>query len=176
MYYFLGIVTENDMLNGKFSPTFVLTPRNESAGKRADWIVRRVGKATILSKVLVTTLVGHDDMIDYVSKYRIRILKDHINFNIVIRGGLFWFPCDIYGIQCGPALFIKRVPDAAASQHPLRTLKAYRSRVVNMNELLTRDSSMIDLIHSHIKPKLSQKGRRGTNASKKGNRSSAGKA
>jgi hypothetical protein len=70
-----------------------------------------------MSKVLVTSLIGNEDMIDFLCSYRTR---DHMHNSkhfshektkkYYPHGGLFWFVCDKNGNPAGPALFIMKVP------------------------------------------------------------------
>jgi hypothetical protein len=72
-----------------------------------------------MSKVLVTSLLGNDDMIDFLCSYRTR---DHMHNDkhyshektkkYYPHGGMFWFECDKQGNPLGTATFIMQVPVA----------------------------------------------------------------
>jgi len=183
MYYYLAIVKKKDILNGNFIPSYILCKRLKPMQNRADWIIcQRERLEDAYPILLVGKLVGHEDMIDFMSKYRTRdksSLKNGHKTKAIQKyspeGGLFWFPCNIEGVQKGPALFIKRVPDKSikGDDQGFARLKEYRSRKIPLNQLFVHDDSMFDLIYSHIQPKLYQQ-RSGAHARQKGNRNSAG--
>ena len=167
MYYYLAIVKDKDILKGEIFPSYILCKTNGEKTTRAPWRVVRpdsvVGK---MPKVLVTTLTGHEEMIDFLSCYRTRDKmystyrrKTKKTRKYYPKGALFWFPCDIYGVQKGPALFIKRVPDPkykSATDKGFERLKMSMQRKPLMSEVLSADPSMVDLHTSHIKPRLVQ--------------------
>lgn len=66
-------------------------------------------RAFSLRKVLVTSIYGHEDMIDYLSIYRTQDKFKGEKF--YVKGALCWFETDQYGDPIGSVYFIKRIPD-----------------------------------------------------------------
>ena len=167
MYYYLAIVTNKNMLRGNIVPSYILCKTNGNAPTRSPWrVVRPESVVGAMPKVLVTTLVGHEEMIDFLSCYRTRdkMHSKHKRNGKAAKkyypvGALFWFPCDIYGYQRGPALFIKRVPDpkyTRAADQGFNRLKEFWNTKPLMSEVLSRDRTMYDIESSHVKPRLQQ--------------------
>lgn len=167
MYYYLAIVKKTDMRKGNIVPSYVLCKTKGTAESRAPWrVVQPDNTLGAMPKVLVTTLTGHEEMIDFLSCYRTRdtMYQTGRRKNKKMRkyypeGGLFWFPCDISGYQTGPALFIKRVPDTdigKVADQGFARLKAFWEKKPLMSEILTRDDHFYHLTSSNVKPKLRQ--------------------
>lgn len=165
MYYYLAIVKKADMQKGHFVPSYVLCKTSGQSKSRAPWrVVQPDNVLGAMPKVLVTTLTGHEEMIDFLSAYRTRDKmyqpgrrKSKKTRKYYPEGGLFWFPCDLSGYQKGPALFIKRVPDPTFSKtvdQGFTRLKAFWERKPVMSEILTRDERFYAL--ENVKPKLRQ--------------------
>ena len=167
MYYFLAIVKDKDLLKGNIVPSYILCKVKDPSPGYAPWRVYRPdnGYIVALQKVLVTSLLGHDEMIDFLSKYRTRDKapnrrgrRSRASYKFYPKGALFWFPCDIYGVQNGPALFIKRVPDKTIkgdnNDQGKQRYEAYLKYRPLMSEVLTRDKTMYPL--AVVKPKLAQ--------------------
>ena len=165
MYYFLAIVKQKDLLRGNIEPSYILCKANGTKDTRAPWrVVQPENTLGAMPKVLVTTLVGHEEMIDFLSCYRTRDRMYHAGRRnskktrkYYPEGGLFWFPCDISGFRKGPALFIKRVPDESIGREAdqgFNRLKAFWARKPVMSEILTRDSAFYGL--PNTKPRLPQ--------------------
>lgn len=165
MYYYLGLILDKDMKKGNFTPSYVLCKTNTVSETRAPWrIVKPGGTLGAMPKVLVTSLIGHEDMIDFMSSYRTRdkMYKVHGRHTKAMKkyypeGALFWFPCDISGIQKDAALFIKRVPDKKGqTDQGFTRLKERWNRVIPIKELLSREPAMLDMPYSDVRPKLRQ--------------------
>ena len=153
------------MLKGNFVPSYVLCKTRGTRDTRAPWRVVRPDNALgAMPKVLVSTIPGHEEMIDFMSAYRTRDRMYHkgkrkskATRKYCPDGALFWVPCDIEGIQKGPALFIKRVPDPLLRSQPdqgFARLKAFLEKRPLMSEILTKDVNFYAL--STVKPKLRQ--------------------
>lgn len=166
MYYFLAIVKKKDILNGNIVPSYILCKNQVTSDKRSPYrIVRPDNALSGMPKVLVTSLVGNDHLIDFMSAYRTRDKMYRVDKRktkamrkYYPEGALFWFPCDIEGRQKGPALFIKQVPDKniRETDKGFQRLKEALSKRPRMNETLSQEPGMLDLTFSHIKPKLKQ--------------------
>ena len=100
-----------------------------------------------MPKALVRELEGHEDMIAFLSNFRTR---DHMHGarrwkhertkKYYPEGALFWFECDVYGRQNGPAYYIKHVPDPSADRdEAFRNLLQERERIPDVKELLLRE-------------------------------------
>lgn len=61
-----------------------------------------------IPKAMVTSMIGHEDMIDYMSSYRTQ--DKMYGKHYVPCGALFWFTCNQYGDFTGSCYFIKKVP------------------------------------------------------------------
>ena len=173
MYYYLGLILDKDIKIGNFSPSFVLCKQNKQSETRAPWrMVRPDGAQGKMPKLLVTSFNGHEDMIDFMSAYRTRDKmykkgrgkRSKAMMKYYPKGALFWFPCDIYGIQKDAALFIKRVPDKKHTGNTnffkqdqgftrLKQAWAYRPSI---KEILSHEPAHLDMPYSNIKPKLRQ--------------------
>ena len=118
--YFLGIVTDANMLEGIITPGYVLCKANGKSENRSGWRVTNLTLGPpkmMLPKLLVNSPTGHDEMIDFLSHFRTR---EHMHGDnnytheatkkYYPHGALFWFECNKYGDQTGHALFVKRVP------------------------------------------------------------------
>lgn len=165
MYYFLALVKDKDLLKGNIVPSYILCKVSNPSQNYAPWRVYRPdnGQIVALKKVLVTSLVGHEEMVDFLSRYRTRDKapnrrgkRSRASYKFYPKGALFWFPCDIYGVQKGPALFIKRVPDKSIKQSDQgkQRYESFLQYRPLMSEVLTRDKTMYPL--AVVKPKLAQ--------------------
>ena len=167
MYYFLAIVKQKDMKNGNIIPSYILCKDSGTSENRAPWrIIQPGSQVSHLPKVLVTSLIGNETMIDFMSAYRTRDKnymthrKGKATQKYYPEGALFWFPCDIYGNIKGAALYIKHVPDPelkklGADQGFARYKEAIAKRP-RTSEKFIKDKHMYDLKDSNVKPKLRQ--------------------
>lgn len=167
MYYYLAIVKKKDLLRGEIIPSYILCKTQGTSEARAPWrVAQRESTLGAMPKVLVTMPYGHEEMIDFLSAYRTRDKMYHPGTRKTKKtrkyypeGALFWFPCDLEGVQKGPALFIKRVPDPVIGREAdqgFNRLKAFWARKQLMSETLSKDGALVDMPHSHVKPKLRQ--------------------
>ena len=124
--YFLGIVTRENMNRGLIIPAYILCQHGGMSEKRSQWIVTKSYKPSgrYLPMVLVRTPYGHDDMCDFLNAYRTReygstnkkVPKSYKKKYMVV-GGIFWFECDKYGRQTGPAIFVRKIPVKNSSRY-----------------------------------------------------------
>ena len=92
------------------------------------------------------TLTGNEAFISLMVNYRRRDHKISDGFAPELckkyypKGALFYFECDEYGRQTGPAVFIKRVPDptAAGTDKGWEMYTKISSYVPSIPELLSR--------------------------------------
>ena len=116
MYWFLAIVKKEDVEAGNWVPSYILCSSHGQKKTRSPWrVIKDMKTFGNMPKVLVTTPIGQDAMIAFLSNYRTR---DHMHGSYYRstkkyypEGLLCWFPCDKYGTQQGPALIVKKVPD-----------------------------------------------------------------
>ena len=164
--YFLAIVSQEDLLNGNIVPSYILCKSNGSAESRSSWRVYRantsIGKE---SRVLVPWAKGNDAMISFLSRYRTR---DHMHKaryyhhvhtkKYYPHGALFWFECNEYGEETGPAVFVKCVPDHsfAKQDSSKQRLEQALSYSPSLGELFSRNPWAMDLHESGVKPKAMQ--------------------
>lgn len=175
MYYFLAIVSQDDLLKGDIAPSYIVCQSHGTSENRSSWRVIRQDKSNKLlrnmNKVLVTSLLGNDLLIDFMCNYRTR---DHAHGDprysyeetrkYYPKGALFWFECNKYGEPLGTAIFIIKVPlnknvRFAESDGGFNRLKAAISVKPKLNEVLANEPNYETDIYSKIKPKLVQRGR-----------------
>ena len=112
-----------------------------------------------IPKALVTSMIGHEDMIDYMSTYR---SPDKFKGKqYLARGGLFWFTCNQYGDLTGSCYFIKRVPDEELlkeSFHGLgyRKVIKKKKKTLTVPQIFCEDKYLAKDILNEIRPKLKQ--------------------
>lgn len=153
------------MKRGNFTPQFVLCVVSQTTGARAPWrVIQSNVRMEEYPKLLVTSLTGriNDIMIEFMSHYRTRdkaynrrTRRFRSSKKYYPKGALFWVPCDIDGVQRGPALFVKRVPDPGGKQdRGMALLKERFSQVPPLKEILCSDPHYYTL--NTVKPKLRQ--------------------
>ena len=169
MYHFLGIVTEEDLLSGSISPSYVLCQSHGESQARSGWrVIKQTGKNNFsgMNKVLVKTLSGNEDMINFLLSYRTR---DHMHGDKYYtheetkkyypKGALFWFACNQYGEPAGYAILITRVPAPVKekSDSGFQRLKESMARVPPVKTILSREPACEMNPYSNVKPKLPQR-------------------
>lgn len=169
MYAFLAIVSQQDLNAGNIVPSFVLCQSHGMSAARSGWrIVRQNTGLSRMPKVLVTSLTGNEHMIDFMSSYRTR---DHMHGDTAYtheetkkyypKGALFWFICDRYGDELGPAVFIKCVPvKKGPTDSGYRRLLEGQAKRPLWSKIFTRESGFMPLGTSGIKAILPQSGGR----------------
>lgn len=176
MYYFLGIVVDEDILRGDMSPSYIVCQSHGTSEKRSGWRVIRQDKTNKvlrnMNKVLVKSLIGNDLLIEYMCNYRTR---DHMHGDkkykhedtkkYFPKGALFWFECNQYGEPNGTAIFIKKVPvnpDVSFFELDIgfRKLKEAKKTKPKLKEILSKEPTYEINDYSNIKPRLVQQRRR----------------
>ena len=95
-----------------------------------------------LSKVLVTSIYGHDDMLDYLSDYRTQDKMRGVHY--YPKGALCWFETNQYGDPTGSLYIARMIPDMEYLSLPKKQrgyqqlLKRY-NRKLSIKELFTRE-------------------------------------
>lgn len=168
MYCFLGIVAQQDQQEGEIAPSFILCQAHGVSKKRSGWRVVRQDKTNPLCdmpKVLVTELIGHDDMIDFQCAYRTR---DHMHGDkkydyeetkkYYPKGALFWFECNKFGEPLGSAVFIEKIPRKIKGKTDggMQRLEAARAYIRPLKLALAREPTCEVNPYSCIKPRLKQ--------------------
>lgn len=160
MYYFLAIVLEQDVLNGAFSPAYVLCQSYTTSETRSGWrIISQVDGAPTskLPRVLVTEVLGHQDMVDFMSSYQ---RTDSNGKHFHPRGALCWFSCNQYGDPTGETVFVKFVPEFIwifdFDKKGYQKLKKDRAKVKTYKELLTSEPSAEVMMFTDTKLRLHQ--------------------
>lgn len=168
MYWFLAIVKKEDVEAGNWKPSYILCSSHGKKDTRSPWrVIKDVKTFENMPKVLVTSPLGNDEMVDFLSFYRTR---DHMHGSnhrntkkYYPEGILCWFPCDRHGEQKGPALLVKNVPDKSRRNRegsPDRGLDVYRQMLEREKEgklssqVLSASHGFEDLIC--VKPVLFQ--------------------
>lgn len=167
--YFLAIVADEDVKNGNFVPSYVLCKSCGTSQNRSPWRVYREDLARNVPRVLVRSMNGKEQMIDFLSQYRTR---DHMHglkrYDHLLtkkyhpKGALCWFECNEYGEQTGPAVFIKRVPDEriVGNDGGFQRLKKTLLTQPTLCDIFSRATDFMPLVFSGVKPKLHQTIRR----------------
>ncbi len=109
-----------------------------------------------LSKLLVTYLYGHEDMLDYFSDFRTQDKMGGIHY--YPKGALCWFETNQYGDLLNSVYLVRLIPDMKMVELPmtqrgLRRLKAQQNKKKTLNEILTKEKNDTEIIET-IKPKL----------------------
>lgn len=109
MLWFLGYVSEQDLKKNVYIPSFILrkTPNNTY---NSGWTFTIEDKERPNPKILFNNINDHNSIaaINFTSSYSFRRTKN--SKREILKGALFWFPCDENGDQIQPPLFIIRVP------------------------------------------------------------------
>lgn len=105
MPYLLGVITDEKIYNGIYTPDYVLH-RTKSRDRRIPLRILR-DKIVRESVLIFPTMTGNDEYIEYMSYVRTRNTayeKERRKANdlkYVIKGWLCWFSCDRYGKTTG---------------------------------------------------------------------------
>lgn len=147
MFYYLGIIKEEDVRKGNYEASFILCQSKGTSEKRSGWrVIKTKSTYVTMPKVLVNNMYGNEAMIDFLSKYRTR---DHMHnskyrhektLKYYPKGWLCWFECNKYGVPSGNVLYIKNVPDKSVSKKAdtgFINLKAEIGKEPTKTELLT---------------------------------------
>lgn len=126
-------------------------------------------------KVLVTSMFGHEDMLDYLSTYRTQD-KFH-GPHYYPKGALCWFETNQYGDPNGTIYYVRKIPDIKMFAIPQRQrgfkrFMKQQKKKLNYNELLARelpDTEQWTYDKKHLVQSMREVKQ---NASKKGNRNS----
>lgn len=144
---FLAIVADEDLRRGVIEPSYILCKQKEGSA-RTGYIVIKGDNPWLerIPKVLVSDLSQHDELIHFMSNYRAREYnnrhrKDGFRKKYHPKGALFWFPCDIYGVQdrSQAPVFIKHVPD--------KSFPTDGTKQILEQELEAKDCDMWRLTH-----------------------------
>ena len=144
MYYFLAITLDGNVRDGTFWPAYVLCKSWTSSDKRSGWQIIHYEEGIptrSLPKVIVTEILGHEEMIQFMSSYQKVDSKTHKHFHP--HGALCWYECNQYGDPTGVVYFIKRVPEWRMiynfAERGWQQLKRTLARRPELNELLNSD-------------------------------------
>lgn len=165
MYWFLAIVKKEDGKHGNFLPYYVLCKSKGTSENRSGLRVVKYGSSLYkMNRALVTDINRNNHLIDFMSNYRTR---DHMHGSKHYRhkstmkyypqGYLCWFPCNAYGEQIGPPLFVKTVPDPPKGSNTddgFQNLKEFMEYRPTVSELVTEDPSFETI--STVKPTFAQ--------------------
>ena len=96
-----------------------------------------------LPKVLVTSIYGHDDMLDYLSDYRTQDKMRGVHY--YPSGALCWFETNQYGDPNGSVYYVRKIPDMKLLETPRRQrgykkLMKQKCKRNNLKENLTKES------------------------------------
>lgn len=148
--FFLGILTDQSMHAGITSPDFVLCHNGNA--KERHWMVYMTGTVKLPPRVLVTTMEGHDDLVQFLVSHRActpysrRKRKKAYKKRYTPKGAIFWYECDIYGARTGPCYFVKRVGDFVDDIN--HTERDFRVKI--LNESLERQKDVPELLTENV--------------------------
>lgn len=149
VYYFLAIVLDANIKDGTFWPAYVLCKSWTTNEKRSGWrIVHYVDgiPSSNLPKVLVTEILGHEPMIQFMSSYQKVDSKTRKHFHPY--GALCWFSCNRYGDPTGDVYFVKKVPE-------FRWIFDFKNRgFQQLKKTLTEQPKLKDLFTSDLNLEL----------------------
>ena len=160
MHYFLGLVTREDCICGNINPSYVLISTGALTTERSPWHVARIGLNHECDKrVLATSLLGNEIMIDYMSNYRTKVdTRAGCYKKFFPKGSLFWFECDRKGNRTGKAIYIKNVPDKRGRYNDdgWQNMRKKLLHTYSIPELLTKDERFYSNRDSGIAPLIMQ--------------------
>ena len=109
-----------------------------------------------LPKVLVTSIYGHDDMLDYLSDYRTQDKMRGVHY--YPSGALCWFETNQYGDPLGPVYYARKIPDMKLLEIPRRQrenkkLKLEQKKVISLKEKLVKQNADMEL-RPTVKPRF----------------------
>lgn len=128
---------ERDVKNGSFWPSYVLCSAVTTSSKRSGWrVVKQFSGNTKfkLPKVLVTSIYGHDDMVNYLSDYRTQDKMHGVHY--YPKGALCWFETNQYGDFLGSVYYIKQIPDMKLLELP-KNERGYKKLLAQQKKKLT---------------------------------------
>jgi len=135
---------DRDINNGSFWPSYVLCFAQTTSDKRSGYrVVKQFGGESKfnLPKVLVTSIYGHDDMLDYLSDYRTQDSFKGVHY--YPSGALCWFECNRYGDPLGAVYYVRKIPDmklldVPRRQRGLNKLLKQQQKKLTLNETLSK--------------------------------------
>ena len=164
MFAFLGIIARDDFEKGITFPSYYLCKTTPRTGYTAGYrVVAADCKFRNSTKVLVTTLTGHEDLIEYMSCFRTAYYprnKKKLAENrkrIFVRGALCWFPCNRFGERIGdqPPIFITMVPLKERKAEKGKTrMEEIRKRKRKLNSVLAEEKNALIPDTFNVKRKL----------------------
>ena len=110
-----------------------------------------------IPKAMVTSMFGHEDMIDYMATYRTQDKWKGKHYTP--EGALFWFTCNRYGDFTGSCYFVKKVPDPellAKSYYGTGYRKMKPKTKPTLPKVLVDDPRVEKHKCSFVKPRLYQ--------------------
>ncbi len=122
-------------------------------------IVAMDSKFKNMTKVLVTSFTGHEDLIEYMSNFRsIRYYRKRDRDRFMVRGAMFWFPCNQYGERTNETpVFITMVPlGNRRPEEGKRRLEQEREKqsVKPWNKLLSDEPAALESEYLNVKKQM----------------------
>lgn len=133
---------------------------NTTSTKRSGWrVLKQFGKRKQqdLRKILVTSIHGHEDMLDYLSDYRTQ--DSFKGKHYYPSGALCWFETNKYGDPIGSVYYVRKIPDLNLLALPLKQrgykkLIEQKNKKKNINEILAKEIDLEE--RSFKKPQIHQ--------------------
>lgn len=129
MYFFLGIISKENMNKGIFIPSEILCKKKDEIQKV------NISKIKNYPLILTDSYIGHEDLYDYFREKN------------TLKGGLFWFMCNKFGDRTGPVIYITNTP------------VCLEKTIVNteIKTTLSKEPNCIPIKESEVKKIIAQK-------------------
>ena len=101
-----------------------------------------------LQKVLVTSIFGHDDLLDYLSDYRTQDKYKGVHYHP--SGALCWFACNQYGDPTGMVYYARKIPDMKLLEIPRRK-RGFR-KLLQKTKYLVKDNFIRENVDTEVWP------------------------
>ena len=151
-------------MEGSFWPSYILCRSFTTSEKRSGYRIVKMFEgmpASKLPRVLFTEVVGHEDMIGFMSSYQ---CQDSKGKHYHPHGYLCWYECNRYGDPTGQVIPIKRVPEYVwifdFSNKGYQKLKKDQSKVWRLSEVIAKEPRASPLETSEVKFRLAQRTKR----------------
>lgn len=153
------------MNNGTFWPSYILCQARTTSESRSGWrIIKQLDgtPSSSLARILVTEMLGHEDMIKFMSSYQTQDKKGGKHYHP--HGYLCWYECDRYGDPTGVVHPIKKVPEYVYiynfKDKGFQQLKKDREKKKTLQEVLSAEPRTTPLNTSDVQLKVHQQSHR----------------
>ena len=162
-YYFLALVTQNDIIDGSFTPSIVLCKSFTTSDSRTGYVAVKTVNGKLVRnqpKLLVTEITGHDDLLNFLSVYQTQDGYKQTHYHP--EGALCWFTANRYGEPLGSVIYARKVP-IKKLMWDFKAKRQFRMRKLDqkasLKEALYRHPTEESYLPSNQKPVLNHKNR-----------------